>query len=150
MWTNFYFGLLAAVVLVVGALAIVFARRSSRLEAKLKLLQAQENHVFDFLHGVGAAFSEGVASAALHRLIVESAQRILGAQSGILYVADKNGLRFVPGFTSKDCPAFVPVPERVLAAGGAPARRWKVFWNFNRFITAMAVSPGIFAGKPIP
>lgn len=119
MWTNFYFGLLAAVVLVVGALAIVFARRSSRLEAKLKLLQAQENHVFDFLHGVGAAFSEGVASAALHRLIVESAQRILGAQSGILYVADKNGLRFVPGFTSKDCPAFVPVPERVLAAGGA-------------------------------
>jgi sigma-B regulation protein RsbU (phosphoserine phosphatase) len=118
MWTTFHFGPLALAVLL-GAFATWFALRANRLKAELKLLRAQENHVFDFLHGVGAAFSEGVASPALHRLIVESALRILGAQSGVLYVADKNGSRFVPGFMSKDCPAFIPVPDRVLATDAA-------------------------------
>ena len=114
MWTNFHLGLSAAAVLVVGGLAVWFARR---MGAGLERIQARENQLLDFLHGVGAAFSEGVDSQALHRLVVEGAMGILRADAGILYVADKNGTRFVPGFASKDCPALVPVPGRVPGAG---------------------------------
>ena len=55
---------------------IVFAVLKSRtkvrgLERRLQELQKEEDRVFDFLHGIGAAFSEGVRSSELHRLIVE-------------------------------------------------------------------------------
>ena len=68
------------------------------LELKLQDLQKEEDRVFDFLHGIGAAFSEGVGSSELHRLIVESSLRILDAQSGALYRTNKSDSALLPAF----------------------------------------------------
>ena len=112
--------------LAVAALAFFFvsrrhSRRVEQLEQRLKSLQAEEDSVFDFLHGIGEAFSEGVPGPALHRLIAESAVRILGGEGGALYLAGESGSQLSPAFVSKGCPAFVPVPERLSKtdAGGA-------------------------------
>lgn len=115
MWTTFHFGLSVGAVLVAGALAVWFAIRARSLQARWQNLTARERHLFDFIEGADAAFSGGAASPALHRLIVESALSVLGARSGILYVADKTATRFVAGFAAGDCPAFSPGA----AAGGA-------------------------------
>ena len=115
MWTSFN---LATLALVVAALALflVWAQfRTRRLRARLEELQTEETRVFDFLHGIGAAFSEGVRSSELHRLIVESAMRILDAQSGALYLADKTGTSLTPSHLSEGCPAFFEVPAELLA-----------------------------------
>jgi len=52
-------------------------------------LETGKTLVFDFLHNLGAAFSEDVHSHELHRLVVESIVRIVKTNSGALYVLDK-------------------------------------------------------------
>ena len=64
---------LALVLLALSAvifLAIGYRKRTKLAERNLTDLQAEEDRVFDFLHGIGAAFSEGVRSSELHRLLV--------------------------------------------------------------------------------
>jgi sigma-B regulation protein RsbU (phosphoserine phosphatase) len=85
------------------------------LRARFEELQTEETRVFDFLHGIGAAFSEGVRSSELHRLIVESAMRIVNASHGALYIADKAGSSLTPSHLSEGCPAFFEVPAELLA-----------------------------------
>jgi len=69
------------------------ARKNSReLERRLLELEQEEDHVFDFLHGIGAAFSEGVRSSELHRLLVESAVRIMDGAAGAQRRRDRHGL----------------------------------------------------------
>jgi len=58
-----------------------------------------------------------VRSAELHRLIVESATRILDAQGGAIYLADRNDAAMVPAFLSKGCPPLVEVPRHILEQG---------------------------------
>ena len=95
-----------------GSLVVLntFTRRISELERQRADLQVEEDRVFDFLHGLGEAFSEGVSSTELHRLIVESAIRILNAHGGALYLMDKTEPILVPAFISKGCPALIKVP----------------------------------------
>jgi sigma-B regulation protein RsbU (phosphoserine phosphatase) len=114
-------GLLAVAALAFFLVSRRHSRRVEQLEQRLKSLQAEEDSVFDFLHGIGEAFSEGVPGPALHRLIAESAVRILGAEGGALYLAGESGSQLSPAFVSKGCPAFVPVPESLSKpdAGGA-------------------------------
>ncbi len=114
MWTSYNLAMLA-IFLIALALFLVWAqRRTRRLRARLEDLQTEEARVFDFLHGIGAAFSEGVRSSELHRLIVESAMRILDAQNGALYLADKSGTSLTPSHLSENCPAFFEVPADLL------------------------------------
>ncbi len=89
--------------------------RARQLRTRLEELQTEETRVFDFLHGIGAAFSEGVRSSELHRLIVESAVRIVNASHGALYLADKAGSSLTPSHLSEGCPAFFEVPAELLA-----------------------------------
>ncbi len=114
MWTYIFFalffGTLTALLVVLNA----FTRRISELERQRSELQVEEDRVFDFLHGLGEAFSEGVRSSELHRLIVESATRILDAHGGALYLMDKSDATLVPAFISKGCPALLQVPPHVL------------------------------------
>ncbi|HRJ74072.1 MAG TPA: GAF domain-containing protein, partial [Terrimicrobiaceae bacterium] len=114
MWTYIFFalffGTLTALLVVLNA----FTRRISELERQRSELQVEEDRVFDFLHGLGEAFSEGVRSSELHRLIVESATRILDAHGGALYLMDKTDATLVPAFISKGCPALLQVPPHVL------------------------------------
>ena len=113
MWTITYlalfFGTLVALLVVLN----VFTKRVSELERQRLEIEVEEDRVFDFLHGLGEAFSEGVRSSELHRLIVESAVRILDAHGGALYLVDKNGDMLSPAFISKGCPPMVEVPPHI-------------------------------------
>src|SRR5438105_13670959 len=95
-------------------------RRSiRRLERSQEEIQVEETLVFDFLHGLGEAFSETIRPADLHRLIVEGATRVLDAQGGALYLTDRSGTKLAPTFLSKGCPPLVDVPAHILQQAAA-------------------------------
>ena len=95
-------------------------RRSiRRLERSQEEIQVEETLVFDFLHGLGEAFSETIRPADLHRLIVEGATRVLDAQGGALYLVDRTGTKLTPTFISKGCPPLIDVPPHILQQSAA-------------------------------
>ena len=112
---------IALLTLVMGALGFVIfgsQRRVGQLKQSSAEIHQEEKRVFDFLHGLGAAFSEGVPSGELHRLIVEGAAHILKADGAALYLADRNGENLIPSFLSKECPPLVLLPENLAAEAG--------------------------------
>src|ERR1700704_1225769 len=94
-------------------------RRIKALERSKEEIQVEETLVFDFLHGLGEAFRETIRPNDLHRLIVESAARILDAHGGALYLADRTGTKLMPAFISKGCPPLVDVPAHILQQAAA-------------------------------
>ena len=121
MWPFLFSGLLIA-----SLAGWLFTWRRQRirirqLERSNEEIQIEETLVFDFLHGLGEAFSETIRAADLHRLIVEGASRILDAQGGALYMMERAGGKLAPAYISKGCPPFVEVPSHVLQqAAGNP------------------------------
>jgi sigma-B regulation protein RsbU (phosphoserine phosphatase) len=113
MWTYLYLALFFGTLIALLVVLNVFTRRISELERRRAEIQLEEDRVFDFLHGLGEAFAEGLRTAELHRLIVESATRILDSHGGALYLADKTGQGMVPVFLSKGCPPLVGVPPHI-------------------------------------
>lgn len=114
MWTA-----LLVVFLLIAIAALFVMRRSMQLrintsERAREELEIEENRVFDFLHGLGEAFSENIRSADLHRIIVESACRILGSTGGALYLVSRTNEAMVPTFLTKGCPPVLNLPEHVL------------------------------------
>src|SRR5256886_2322678 len=121
MWTILLFGLLLASVAGWTFTALRQARRIRILERSKEEIQVEETLVFDFLHGLGEAFTETIRPHDLHRLIVEGATRILDAHGGALYMADRTGTKLTPAFISKGCPPLVDVPPHILQqAASAP------------------------------
>jgi len=114
MWTYIYFAMFFGTFVALLVVLNAFTKKVSELERQRVEIEVEEDRVFDFLHGLGEAFSEGVRSSELHRLIVESAVRILDAQGGALYLADKNDGTLSPAFISKGCPPMVDVPRHIL------------------------------------
>src|SRR5881275_594285 len=99
---------------------LVRQRRSiRRLERSQEEIQVEETLVFDFLHGLGEAFSETIRPQELHRLIVEGATRILDAHGGALYLTDRTGSKLTPAFISNGCPPLVDVPSNILQQAAA-------------------------------
>jgi len=72
--------------------------------------------VFDFLHGIGEALKDETHVGDLDGLIVEGALRILEADGGALYLANKGGTVLQPSYVSKSSPPFVELPQQVGAA----------------------------------
>ena len=121
MWPILLFGLLLASVAGWILTALRQARRIRILERSKEEIQVEETLVFDFLHGLGEAFTETIRPHDLHRLIVEGATRILDAHGGALYMADRTGTKLTPAFISKGCPPLVDVPPHILQqAASAP------------------------------
>lgn len=92
-----------------------------RLTARLAIserardeLEIEESRVFDFMHGLGEAFSDNIRSSDLHRIIVESACRILDSSGGALYLASKTNEAMVPTFLTKECPPVIDIPPHIL------------------------------------
>ena len=114
MWANLLLGLLV----LTAASFYWYYRRQRRalrlVEGRLADLTAEETRVFDFLHGLGAAFADAVRTTELHRLIVDGAARILDAHGGALYLADRAGAMLIPTFISKGCTPLVAVPPHIL------------------------------------
>src|SRR5436309_11394234 len=117
----FLFGLLVASLVAWLSTYLRQKGRIRQIERSKEEIQVEENLVFDFLHGLGEAFSDVIRPHELHRLIVESAARILDAQGGALYMADRTGTKLAPAFISKGCPPLVDVPPHILQqAASAP------------------------------
>src|SRR5438477_13068701 len=114
MWLIILFGLLIACV--AGWLFTWQQQRNRirQLERSKEEIQIEETLVFDFLHGLGEAFTETIRAADLHRLIVEGGARILDAHGGALYMMERAGGKLAPAYISKGCPPFVEVPADVL------------------------------------
>ena len=119
MWPTLLFGLLLASVAGWIITAYYQTRRIRRLERSHEEIQVEETLVFDFLHGLGEAFSETIRPQELHRLIVEGATRILDAHGGALYMTDRTGSKLTPAFVSKGCPPLVDVPPNILQQAAA-------------------------------
>ena len=96
-----------------GLIAVLFFR-IRQVENRRDTIQIEQKKVFEFLHELGAAFSEGVHSSALHRLMIESAVHILRAQGGAIYLFDKTDSELIPSFTTDACPPLIPIPEHLL------------------------------------
>ncbi len=108
-------GILTVAMAVLGVVVFGSRRRVGQLKRTSAEIHQEEKRVFDFLHGLGAAFSEGVPSGELHRLIVEGACHILRADGGALYLADRSGENLIPAFLSKGCPPLVKLPPNLAA-----------------------------------
>ncbi len=85
-------------ILVVAAMALVCWRIVRRMREKMQALdrareqiQEEETRVFDFLHGLGEAFSADHSAEDLHRLIVDGAMRIVDGHGGALYLPQLKG-----------------------------------------------------------
>src|SRR6266404_5797934 len=119
MWPIFLFALLIAALAGWVYTAWRQALRIRQLERSKEEIQVEETLVFDFLHGLGEAFTETIRPNDLHRLIVEGATRILDAQGGALYMSDRSGMKVAPAFISKGCPPLVDVPPHILQQAAA-------------------------------
>ena len=119
MWPTLLFGLLLASVAGWIFTAYYQRRRIRLLERSHEEIQVEETLVFDFLHGLGEAFSETIRPQELHRLIVEGATRILDAHGGALYLTDRTGGKLTPAFISNGCPPLVDVPSNILQQAAA-------------------------------
>jgi len=119
MWPTLLFGLLLASVAGWIFTAYYQRRRIRVLERSHEEIQVEETLVFDFLHGLGEAFSETIRPQELHRLIVEGATRILDAHGGALYLTDRTGGKLTPAFISNGCPPLVDVPSNILQQAAA-------------------------------
>src|SRR5438552_11078681 len=119
MWPIFLLVVLLVCLLGWFVTARAQTRRVHALERSKEEIQVEETLVFDFLHGLGEAFSETIRPNDLHRLIVEGGTRILDAHGGALYMADRTGAKLVPAFISKGCPPLVEVPSDVLQQAAA-------------------------------
>jgi len=114
MWPPLFYGLLLACLAGWIATAVALWRRIKLLERSKEEIQVEEHLVFDFLHGLGEAFTETIRPHDLHRLIVEGATRILDAHGGALYLADRTNTKLTPTFISNGCPPMVDVPPHIL------------------------------------
>src|SRR6266850_2224347 len=114
MWPIFLVVVLVACLIGWFVTARAQARRIHALERSKEEIQVEETLVFDFLHGLGEAFTETIRPNDLHRLIVEGATRILDAHGGALYLSDRSGSKLTPAFISKGCPPLVEVPPHIL------------------------------------
>jgi sigma-B regulation protein RsbU (phosphoserine phosphatase) len=136
MWPIVFLGLLIASL--AGWLFTWWQQRIRirQLERSKEEIQIEETLVFDFLHGLGEAFTETIRATDLHRLIVEGAARILDAQGGALYMMERAGGKLAPAFISKGCPPFVDVPSHVLQqAASDPAA-------LEGYVRLHAIPPG--------
>ncbi|HZE58910.1 MAG TPA: GAF domain-containing SpoIIE family protein phosphatase [Chthoniobacterales bacterium] len=136
MWPIVFLGLLIASL---AAWAFTWWQQRVRirqLERSKEEIQIEETLVFDFLHGLGEAFTETIRAADLHRLIVEGAARVLDAQGGALYMMERAGGKLAPAFISKGCPPFIDVPTPILQqAASNPAA-------LESYLRLHAIAPG--------
>src|SRR3954466_12361664 len=142
MWPIVFLGLLIA-----SLAGWAFSWRQQRLrirqlERSKEEIQIEETLVFDFLHGLGEAFTETIRAADLHRLIVEGASRVLDAQGGALYMMERAGGKLAPAFISKGCPPFIEVPVHVLQQGAADSTVLESYLRLH----AIAPGEGIIGG----
>ena len=136
MWPIVFLGLLIASLAGWGFTWWRQRVRIRQLERSKEEIQIEETLVFDFLHGLGEAFTETIRAADLHRLIVEGASRVLDAQGGALYMMERAGGKLAPAFISKGCPPFIDVPTHILQQAASNSEALESYLRLH------AIAPG--------
>jgi sigma-B regulation protein RsbU (phosphoserine phosphatase) len=150
MGPNLFYGLLLASLAGWICTGLWQARRIRQLERSKEEIQVEETLVFDFLHGLGEAFTETIRPNDLHRLIVEGATRILDAHGGALYMADRTGKKLAPAFISKGCPPIVEVPPHILQQAAATPIALESFLRLHPIVMGDGVIGRVWqTGQPI-
>ena len=139
MWPIFLVVVLVASLVGWFVTARAQARRVRALERSKEEIQVEETLVFDFLHGLGEAFTETIRPNDLHRLIVEGATRILDAHGGALYLSDRSGSKLTPAFISKGCPPLVEVPPHILQQAAATPVALESFLRLHNILLGEGV-----------
>jgi sigma-B regulation protein RsbU (phosphoserine phosphatase) len=108
--------------LVAGGVAFAMMTRKknqalTQLREEEKAILEEERRMFGFLHELGEAISREDSHAAMYRLIVEGAQRVMESTGGALYLVDPTGKSLVPRHHSDKCVPLVQLPERIAAMG---------------------------------
>src|SRR5688500_12123751 len=116
---TFLLGFLAA-----AALAYLLRRRGMRkirgLEHEKEELLTEESRMFSFLHEIGENLAYDRGLRRLHEDIVQGVARVVGADSTALYLIDpRTGVDLVPAALTKDCPAVIELPEKLLGQSAA-------------------------------
>jgi sigma-B regulation protein RsbU (phosphoserine phosphatase) len=116
--------LLFVLLLVGGGLAFFLRDRAFRArlieqQRAREKVELEESRIFEFLHSLGEAFSTDLRPDDLHRLIVESAVRILNADGGALYTVNRDGLGLSARFMSRGCPPLIEAPPHLLGQEAA-------------------------------
>jgi sigma-B regulation protein RsbU (phosphoserine phosphatase) len=111
--------LLLTLLLALAALFLVVTRRQkvhlSLIRDKQDSILAEERRLFRFLHELGESLTQDNRRDAMHRLIVEGAQRVTDSGGGALYLVDDAQKSLVPKFYSDECSPLVALPERIVA-----------------------------------
>jgi sigma-B regulation protein RsbU (phosphoserine phosphatase) len=150
MWPIFLLVVLLACLVGWFVTARAQGRRVRSLERSKEEIQVEETLVFDFLHGLGEAFSETIRPNDLHRLIVEGATRILDAHGGALYLADRTGTKLMPAFVSKGCPPLVEVPPHILQQAAATPVALESFLRLHNIVPGEGLIGRTWqAGQPV-
>src|ERR1041384_2271296 len=136
MWPTVFLGLLIASLAGWAFSWWQQRQRIRQLERSKEEIQIEETLVFDFLHGLGEAFTETIRATDLHRLIVEGASRVLDAQGGALYMMERAGGKLAPAFISKGCPPFIDVPTHILQQAAANSMALESYLRLH------AIAPG--------
>ena len=101
-----------------AALAYLLRRRGMKkirgLEQEKEELLTEESRMFSFLHELGQNLAYDRGLRRLHEDIVEGVARVVGADSTALYLLDRTGTALVPAALTKNCPALIELPERLL------------------------------------
>jgi sigma-B regulation protein RsbU (phosphoserine phosphatase) len=107
----------AVLTIALVALGGVFVRTYLRQRTRIELIEkqrarveAEERHVFDFLHGIGEALSADMRTEDLHRMIVENALRITEAHGAAVYTLDKKGTTLRRGYGTPEWSIIFPLP----------------------------------------
>ncbi len=115
---TFLLGFLAA-----AALAWLLRRRGMKkirgLEQEKQELLTEESRMFSFLHELGQNLAHDRGLRRLHDDIVSGVARVVGADSSALYMIDRTGTALVPAALTKNCPAVIELPERLLGESTA-------------------------------
>ncbi len=110
---TFILGFLAAAVL-----AWLLRRRGMKLirglEKEKEELLTEESRMFSFLHELGQNLAHDRGLRRLHEDIINGVARVVGADSSALYLLDRTGAALVPAALTKNCPAVIELPERLL------------------------------------
>lgn len=106
---------LVGVVVILSAWMRRLVVANRRLEKAMSSVQLEERRIFNFLHGLGEAFSrEEINTKNLNRLIATGAADVIGASGAALYLAEPKLSRLLPCYLTEGCPPLVPLPEHIL------------------------------------
>ncbi len=149
-----FFIVILALLLIAVAVALVVTKRKkddtiSKLMEEEQAILEEERRMFSFLHDLGEAISREEGQAAMYRLIVEGAMRVMESNGGVLYLLDNTGKALVPRYHSDKCIPLVDIPERIASMARSNPGSMLSFLRLHSVAVADGIIGGVFQAKKV-